>query len=157
MNIYKIIITTVLFILIYFKSIIINIYKILMNKNCHLEKKIKKQEKKIHFIVSKLYYHNKYKIKTISHNYKIKKFTNLYIICVGNNDNLKIELPPIKNKKPGSKIYIKNISNKNIFIYPQSICEYNNLTIDNESIIIRPFSLVKIIPLNNKIYLVNKI
>lgn len=81
----------------------------------------------------------------------------MYIRCKNNINGIKIVLPPIKNKKSGSKIYIKNESNKNIFIFTNEPYECNNLTFIDNNIIVRPFSLVKIISINNNIYLINKI
>lgn len=151
-------------------------------------KKNQKLEKKIYLIASKIYYWDKYKMKTIFQDYKIKKFSNMFITCITNDNNedgnengdgnwimngtkignrningnrkpnnIKIELPPVKESIHGSKIYIKNISNKNILIITNCSCKHSNPTTIDENIIVRPYSLIKIIALNKKIYLINKI
>lgn len=154
MNISIIILTLILSKILYLKNRLNKINKSIIDKN-------NKLEKKIYLIASKIYFHNKYKIKKISQDYKIKKFYNMYIICSSNNktncNNIKIELPKIKKSDYGSKIYIKNNTNKNILLCSNNIFEYNNLSVINENIIIRPLSMIKIFSLNNNIYLINKI
>lgn len=119
--------------------------------------KIKNILKIINILVYKLYYVNKYHILNIVDNYIIDFFINMYIKCK-NEKNIKITLP-LKNKKNiiGSSIYIKNLSNYNILIYSQNICSAINFVFENNTVLIRPHTLIQIMLINESTYLFLKL
>lgn len=115
-------------------------------------------KKIINVIIHKIYYMNKYYKIKIYDDYKINYFANYYIMCL-NNKSIMITLPNKNNKNIiiGSSIYIKNMSQYNINIYSECNCLINNLQSENNFILIRPKSIIKIILLNKDTYLVIKI
>lgn len=131
------------------KLMIVNYEKII--KYC--EKKISYYDKMIKIIITRLYNTNKYYNLNIDDNYDMKYMLNFNIICL-NTKNIEIKLPPINDKNViGSIVYIKNQSNYNIKISSDITLLNANLIFNNNSFLLRPKNIVKIIMISKNKYL----
>lgn len=107
----------------------------------------------IKIIITRLYNTNKYYNLNIDDNYDMKYMLNFNIICL-NTKNIEIKLPPINDKNViGSIVYIKNQSNYNIKISSDITLLNANLIFNNNSFLLRPKNIVKIIMISKNKYL----
>lgn len=136
-----------------YKSMINNVKEILK----FIIEKNNKNNKIFEFLASKLYIANKFYIKRICQDYTIDNTVNLCIICENTKD-IKINLPENNTQnKIGIVTYLINSSNFNVIIHTKNKIITNHLSIVNQTVLIRPYNLIKITLLNEFTYLIIKI
>lgn len=150
----KIIISSIFVLLFIFMFIFMFVFKLVFLKIKLTNDDINKIKRILAISTNHLYYENHYFKKKIFDNYKIKNYCNMLIICQ-NTKEIKILLP-CKIKR-NFTIYVKNDSLFNVFISTNNNCYINNLIKIDDSVVLRPSTIIKIMVLEKNIYLITKI